>query len=57
MIFETVITKSENIYFAFSPELQVVRYDSCREEALNQLQEEASRLDAQASIRQGREER
>jgi predicted RNase H-like HicB family nuclease len=57
MIFQSVIAKTENIYFAFSPELQVVRYGSCREEALNQLQEEASRLEFQSSERQGREER
>jgi hypothetical protein len=43
MIDEAVLTKTENIYCAFSPELKIFAYGACREEALNGLQEEADR--------------
>ena len=51
MFIHTFVAKTSSLYFAFSPELQVVRYGSCREEALNGLQEEAGRLEAGASHR------
>ena len=43
MFLQTYISKTENIYCGFSPELKVVAYGSCREEVLNELQEEAHR--------------
>ncbi len=43
MALEAVLTKAENIYCAFSPDLKVFAYGACREEALNGLQEEADR--------------
>ena len=41
MTYQMVLTKNENIYCAFSPELKIVAYGACREEALNGLREEA----------------
>ena len=39
----TYITKTENIYCAFNPELKVFAYGSCRDEALNELQDKLTR--------------
>ena len=47
MFLQTYISKTENIYCAFSPELKAVAYGSCREEVLNELQEEAHRQSSQ----------
>lgn len=49
MTIQTVLTKTENIYCAFSPELKVFAYGACREEALNGLQEEADRQSPEAA--------
>jgi len=33
-------TKTENFYAAYSPELEVICYGDCQDEALNNLQDE-----------------
>lgn len=57
MLHQAYIAKAENLYCAFSPELKTVAYGSCREEVLNELQEEASRQNIERNGGRGYDER
>ena len=41
-------TRAESLYFACSPELGVVSYGGCRDEALNNLADEVRMLEVDA---------
>jgi len=56
MSLQTYVTKNENIYCAFSPQLEVIAYGACREEALNGLREEVDRQGPKASSTRSRYE-
>ena len=39
-MFSILTTKTESLYCACSPELDIISYGGCRDEALNNLQDE-----------------
>ena len=43
MQFPIFTAKTESLYFACSPERDIVSYGGCQDEALNNLQDEVSR--------------
>jgi hypothetical protein len=48
-------TKTESLYCAFSPEMAIVSYGACRDEALNNLQDEIRMNQLEAKSKTGNE--
>jgi hypothetical protein len=54
-MFSILTSKTESLYCACSPELDIVSYGGCRDEALNNLQDEIRMNKSEAKARTGNE--